>query len=410
MFFLLSNRGIEVYTYIFISSSFVYLIFVYILYRNSVSGKIVTTIVFVFLISKILFLFVKPVGSDDYYRYIWDGKVHASGMNPYLYAPNDPTLNSLHSELLPQQVSYPHIKTIYFPVAQWLFALNYFAGGESVVALKLLYLLFELLILFSLFQLLRRLKIDTKFILIYASLPLINFQYFVDAHIDLPGAALMLASVGLYFYDKKIAAYILLGLSLSIKPTGFLLIPIFAINEIGAKRIIMSLLFPPLIFVITFLPYAFAALPLDTLLNFTVNWTFNGMIYNFLRLFINDHTTVRLLCGALFAIIYFLILFKEVAVIQKIFFSIFLLIIFSPIAHPWYFIWFAVFLPPIRNLSGIYLSCAVSLSFVTVKNFQATGIWTEYASILMLQYIPMAALLIYDVVGQRKKTNDTPNY
>ncbi|MDP2365123.1 MAG: hypothetical protein Q8M94_15320, partial [Ignavibacteria bacterium] len=206
------------------------------LFKAGLSEPGVLLLTAIWFLLKILFLNYEPIGSDDYYRYLWDGKVQLNGVNPFLYAPNDTALNPLHSEVLPEKVSYPDIRTIYFPIAHGLFSLSYLISGEGVWGLKLFLLLSDILILVSLYYLLRKLQLPIKHILLYAALPLIHFQFFIDAHIDIAGAALMLAAITLYLYQKKYFGYVLLGLSLSIKPTAILLLPFFFQNENTIKQ------------------------------------------------------------------------------------------------------------------------------------------------------------------------------
>ena len=59
-----------------------------------------------------LLLFPTPLLSNDVYRYLRDGRVAASGINPYAEAPNDPRIN------------HPEIPSIYPPHAQMLFVLT----------------------------------------------------------------------------------------------------------------------------------------------------------------------------------------------------------------------------------------------------------------------------------------------
>src|SRR5215210_6161102 len=49
-------------------------------------------------------LFAPPYLSDDIYRYIWDGRVQATGTNPYRYIPADESLARLRDEAI-----YTHI-------------------------------------------------------------------------------------------------------------------------------------------------------------------------------------------------------------------------------------------------------------------------------------------------------------
>src|SRR5690349_3682974 len=69
-------------------------------------------------------LFAPPYLSDDIYRYVWDGRVQAAGINPYRYVPADEALAQLRDEKI-----YPNINrrdtahTIYPPVAEAVFLL-----------------------------------------------------------------------------------------------------------------------------------------------------------------------------------------------------------------------------------------------------------------------------------------------
>lgn len=66
-------------------------------------------------------MLVAPVAlSDDVYRYLWDARVLRAGIDPYLYAPADPSLAFLRDALW-REVNHPEVPTIYPPVAQGLF-------------------------------------------------------------------------------------------------------------------------------------------------------------------------------------------------------------------------------------------------------------------------------------------------
>lgn len=402
LWFLLGGGEIEKYTFAIIISSLFFLISSLILFKISLTGKEVLILLVLFFAIKSLFIFQAPVGSDDYYRYLWDGKISVNGINPFKYAPEDENLKQFSSEELPKKVSYPTMKSIYFPVAQWIFAVGYLVSGENIMGIKIILLLSEVLILICLYLLLQKRKIDIKNILIYSALPLTAFQFFTDAHIDLAGAALLLASVTLYYYNKKIFAYILLGLSISVKPVGFLLIPIYFLDAKGVREKSLALFAPVIVFVTTFLPYILSGTPLDTLLNFSAKWTFNGAIYNTLKLVIENNMIVRILCGVLFVLVYALITFSKKELLKKVFLSILFLIIFSPVTHQWYLIWFIIFLPLVKSFSGIYIAAAVSVSFFTVLNYLNGEGWVEFTVVLLIEYVPLVFLLYYDLFIQKE--------
>lgn len=39
------------------------------------------------LLFRVVLLWSDPIQEDDFYRYLWNGKVVASGLNPYRFAP-----------------------------------------------------------------------------------------------------------------------------------------------------------------------------------------------------------------------------------------------------------------------------------------------------------------------------------
>jgi hypothetical protein len=93
--------------------------------------------------------------SDDVYRYIWDGRVQAAGINPYRYIPTDPELEPLRDvAIFPNINRNNYAPTIYPPVAQMLFLLAN-RIGETVLAAKLVFVAVEavgvgaLLLIFS---------------------------------------------------------------------------------------------------------------------------------------------------------------------------------------------------------------------------------------------------------------------
>ena len=92
---------------------------------------------------RLALLFVEPYLSSDIYRYIWDGRVQAAGINPYRYVPKAPELAHLRDAAIwPNINRADYAVTIYPPAAQAIF-LAVTRVGESVVAMKLGLLLFE---------------------------------------------------------------------------------------------------------------------------------------------------------------------------------------------------------------------------------------------------------------------------
>ena len=341
---------------------------------------------------------IHPIGSDDYYRYIWDGKVEAHGINPYRYAPDDLALSNLHSDKLPKFVNYPEMKTIYPPLSQAIFFISYLSSNESFLGLKFYQLIFEILTVSALFLILSKLNLPLKNIFLYLLAPLPLFQLFIDAHVDGFGLSFFLFSIFFYLDKKKLLSYIFLGLSICIKPLGFILVPIYFFNEKELFDRIKSAFIPFIICVVCYLPFVFSGTPFQALIKFTENWTFNGLVFNILDSFIHDNQRTRIICSFLLLSSYMPIILSKKNLQDKIYFSVIILFIFSPIVHPWYLSWLAILLPIAPHRSGIIFIGLISLTAFTVMNYQLSGAWKEYFWVLLFEYTPVILFLFYELI------------
>lgn len=384
------------YTIVYISTSLLFIFICFFILKTDIAIKYIYAFVIVSVLLRIAVIFIPPTGSDDYLRYVWDGKVLAHGINPYQYAPSDAALNHLHSEKLPFLVKFPEIKTVYPPVAEIFFYFAYLIGGESFYGIKFLLLVFELLALFVFWQLLKKLKLPTKNILYYALCPLPVFQLFIDAHIDGLGASLILLFVLFYNNRNFLLSSFFLGLSICVKPVGLIIIPIIFFHQKGLIKKITASSIPLILCILFYFLFSHTANPLEALSNFTVNWTFNGFIFNIVDSFIKDNQKSRLICAIIFILSYIPVLFSKKDFINKIYYSVLLLLIFSPIVHPWYVSWLAVLLPLTAEFSGFIYCGLISLTTVTILNYQLYGKWNDYPLIWFMEYLPVLVFLIYE--------------
>ena len=110
------------------------------------------------LAMRLALVVIDPLLSTDLYRYVWDGRVQAAGINPYAHVPADPALTALRDAAI-----YPNINradyavTAYPPVAQMFFLAVTRICRESVVAMRLAMVGCEIVIVAAIIDLLRRL-------------------------------------------------------------------------------------------------------------------------------------------------------------------------------------------------------------------------------------------------------------
>ena len=129
-------------------------------------------------------LFFPPYLSDDIYRYVWDGRVQAAGINPYRYIPADAALEQLRDqEIYPRINRRDYARTIYPPMSEAVFFLTT-RISETVTWMKATMVLFEALAVWALAQLLTSFGLPRQRILLYAWHPLVVWEFAGSGHAD----------------------------------------------------------------------------------------------------------------------------------------------------------------------------------------------------------------------------------
>ncbi len=145
-----------------------------------------------------------PLLSTDAYRYVWDGRVQAAGINPYRYLPAAPELAGLRDEGVGAGAVYPNINradtapTIYPPFAQAIFAATAQVWPKTWPGLggvKAAMLAFDLLAGGAALLLLRAARLPPERVLIYAWNPLVLWEFAGGAHIDAAAVGLSALAV-----------------------------------------------------------------------------------------------------------------------------------------------------------------------------------------------------------------------
>jgi alpha-1,6-mannosyltransferase len=177
------------------------------------------------VLSRLFMLLLDPLLSTDIYRYIWDGKVQAAGINPYRYVPADPALASLRDTVI-----YPNINradyavTIYPPVAQMFFFLVT-RFGESVTTMKVALLACEGVTVTMILLLLRQLARPATRIVAYAWHPLPMWEIANSGHIDAFMLALMMLGLWLALTGRPLRGAASIALAALVKPFALLALP-----------------------------------------------------------------------------------------------------------------------------------------------------------------------------------------
>jgi alpha-1,6-mannosyltransferase len=149
--------------------------------------------------------------STDIYRYVWDGRVQAAGINPYRYVPNDPALTALRDkDIWPNINRATKAHTIYPPVAQWIY-LAAQLGGSNRAAMKAVMMMLEGIGIYALYRILRARGLPRERLIAYAWHPLPIWEIAGSGHID----AALVAFVCLALWAWTAGRQSLAGLALA---------------------------------------------------------------------------------------------------------------------------------------------------------------------------------------------------
>ncbi len=197
-----------------------------------------------------------PQNSNDSYRYVWDGKVQAAGIDPYQYVPTATQLTGLRNEFLfyprgqycvrPKYVSShpaaeltpgctrinrPTVPTIYPPVAEAYFlAVHYLpGGGDSSTPIQATTALAAVLVTVLLLFGLKRLGRDVRMAALWSWCPTVALEAGNSAHVDVIAVGIATAAILVLATARTtrrtVLGGILLGLAIATKLTPALAVP-----------------------------------------------------------------------------------------------------------------------------------------------------------------------------------------
>ena len=197
-----------------------------------------------------------PQGSNDLYRYIWDGRVQAAGIDPYQYVPTATQLTGLREEFLWNakgqycvrqayvsrhpaddltagctNINRPTVPTIYPPVAEAYFlGVHYLpSGSDSSTPIQATTALVAVLVTVLLMFGLGRLGRDIRMAALWSWCPTVVLEAGNSAHVDVVAVAITAAAVLVRAVAsttrRTVLGGILLGLAIATKMTPALTVP-----------------------------------------------------------------------------------------------------------------------------------------------------------------------------------------
>lgn len=397
------------------------------------------------LLFRVTLLFSHPIQEDDFYRYLWDGKVVASGLNPYRVAPltvlngtkgSSPLAKSFvhagDSEDLPRlvtipardekfalilsRVNHPEVPTIYPPLAQAVFGLTALVAPGSLLALRLVFLGFDLAICGLVVAVLQHLGLNSLLVLVYAWSPLVIKETINSAHYDVVPTFFLVFALLLSLKKKALLAHASLALAILGKLYPLLLVPLCLWHTVVNHSRVRALLGVVVIVVIVALGYA-PFLDAGPMLwqgasAFADRWQTHSLLFPWLRWSVGERwvanvVVILLLGGSVLTSLGRHDLRNDRSFLWVNFLALSLLFLLSPVGNPWYFLWLVPFLCVFPLRPWLLLSGLLGLYYLWFY-FIYRGMEETFRWVLWLEYVPFYGMLIWQWYSSRGVDESSP--
>lgn len=370
------------------------------------------------LLFRLILLFSIPNLSQDFYRFIWDGKLLLQGLNPYIMSP-DASMASGKVPFEGREILYQGMGSLsagnitsYPPLNQLLFALAALPQSllSSVLLLRSIVILADIGIFYFGSKLLQNLGLPRNRIFWYLLNPFIIIETTGNLHFE--GVMIFLLLLGLYFLEKNrlLTSSIFFSLSVLVKLIPLIFLPLF-LKKLGAKKGILYTVSVGMLVLLFFLPFfseSFTENYRRSLGLWFQKFEFNASFYyliSWIGFQVKGYNIIHL-AGPLLGLTAFigivgLAVFRRInterSLMTSMLFAFTIYLFLSTTVHPWYL------------ATPLFLSIFTRCRFMLLWSLMVVLTYTAYANpnfqenlwLVALEYLVVFLYLVYELL--RKK-------
>ena len=375
---------------------------------------------------RLIFLLAIPGLSQDFYRFIWDGRMIWEGLNPYLYTP----MSFLESGIIPvpegkalidgmgslsagNNTNYPPLNQLCFVIAT-AFSKTGILG--SVVIMRLMIIAADIGTYYFGSKLLSKLDLSGNNILLYTLNPFIIIELTGNLHFE--GIMIFFLVWALYLLHKGnwLLSALIFSCSISIKLIPLMFLPLL-FQKLQLKSIRYYLVVGG-ITLLSFLPFysaEFLANFMDTIGLWFQKFEFNASLYYIARAIgytVRGYNEIAIIGSYIPIIVVVGILLLSLLrnnkqtgnLITAMVFGLTIYLFCSTTVHPWYISTLLAFAIFTRFRFVLLWSYMIMLSYWAYSN---SG-YQESMILISIEYMAVVIVFVLDVSQMRKKT-DRPN-
>jgi alpha-1,6-mannosyltransferase len=217
---------------LFLTYGFLFLVYLWII--KEVSVKQIQFWIIAAFVFRISLVIAVPNLSDDVYRFIWDGRLLASGFHPFAELPTyylQPGLGIPGiDKALFDKLNSPEYFTIYPPFAQFIFWLSVKLSPHSIlgsiVVMRILVIVAEMGSIFVMRLLLKKFNLPDKNVLLYALNPLVILELTGNMHFEAFVIFFLLLSISFIVDKRNIQAALSFSVAVGAKLLPLIVIPL----------------------------------------------------------------------------------------------------------------------------------------------------------------------------------------
>ena len=417
------------YTKLIFLYSLLWLVFILLLKYAKDNIQFLTAIAFIF---RAVFILAIPNLSQDFYRFIWDGRMILEGLNPYLYTPESfiqtqefpiAQTEALYAGM--GQLNGSHF-TNYPPVNQLCFMIAGLFSGHSIlgsaIVLRLLIIAADFGTLVFGKRLLKKLDIPAKNIFWYILNPFIIIELTGNLHFEGVMIFFLIWSLYLLHSGKWKWAAVVFALSISVKLIPLLFLPLLfryfkkeTSHTIDLKKLISFYALIGVITLILFAPFydsEFINNYGQTVGLWFQNFEFNASIYYISReigYLFTGYNEIAII-GKILPVLIFLFVLglsfykKQITtktLITNMLFAFTFYLFLSTTVHPWYIATLLILSVFTNYKFPMVWSFVIILSYLAYINLNKAD-KTENLWIIAIEYVIVYGVFVWELFLQKR--------
>jgi hypothetical protein len=366
---------------------------------------------FIALFFRLIFLFSEPPLSDDYFRFVWDGKLWHENLSAYSLTPEhvpDSVKLQIDSEgeLLANMNSSGYY-SVYPPLHQAAFWLAAFGKTtfQSIIILRLLVIAFDIALIFMLIAVLKEMHLPAGHAAIYAFNPLVIIESTGNLHLEVGMMFFFIVGIWLLIRQKPRLSAAAMAASFLLKMTSAIYLPILFLKLKVRERIWWAGTITVLILITSYILFSVDEVNRisQSLDLYFRRFEFNASIYYVVReigTWITGYNAIHFIGPVLSVLSAGIILFLSFSNRLHDWRGIFITmskiglvyLLFSTTVHPWYVIPLLVLMIPAGVIFPLVWSFLIFLSYSAYNSAE----YSENFILIALEYMLLFAAIFLE--------------